>query len=77
MALYQVSGVPAGVLRVISDGLLSQIREFFKRNPHQFLKAHALRYRHSKFGNDLIYIRGEWAFREWHWIKFLWYRLMC
>ena len=24
-----------------------------------------------------MYICGEWAFRKWHWIKFLWYRLGC
>ena len=45
--------------------------------PHQFLQANALRYRHRKFGNDRMYIRGEWALRMWHWIKFQWYRLGC
>ena len=30
MALDQVSGVPAGVLRVISDGFLASIRAFSK-----------------------------------------------
>ena len=70
MALNQVSVVPAGVLRVISDGFLSPTRAFSKRAPHHFPKAHALRYGHRKFGDDRIYIRGEWALRRWHWIKF-------
>ena len=43
--------------------------------PHHFPKAHALRYGHRKFGDDQMYIRGEWALRRWHWIKFQWYRL--
>ena len=33
MALNLVSGVPAGVLRVISDGFLAPIRAFSKRPP--------------------------------------------
>ena len=76
MALNQVSGVPAGVQRVISDEFLapSCISE---ESPYHFPKAHALRLRHRKFGNDLMYIRGEWAIRNWHWIKFLGYRLGC
>ena len=41
-----------------------------KGAPHHFPKAHALRYRHRKFGNDRMYIRGEWALRRWHWIQF-------
>ena len=50
----------------------------FRRGPpHHFPKAHALRYGHRKFGNDGMYIRGEWALRRWHWIKFLGYRLGC
>ena len=61
VALDQVSGVPAGVLRVISDGFLAPIFACSKRAPHNFPKAHALRYGHRKFGNDRIYIRGEWA----------------
>ena len=40
-------------------------------------KALALSYMHSKVGNDRIDIRGEWALRKWHWIKFLGYRLGC
>ena len=31
----------------------------------------------QKFGDDQMYIRGEWALRRWHWIKFQWYRLGC
>ena len=42
--------------------------------PHHFPKAHALRYGHRKFGSDWMYIRGEWALRRWHWIKFLGYQ---
>ena len=54
------------------------IRVHFRRGPpHHFQKAHALRYRHRKFGIDRMYIRGEWAPRRWHWIKFQWYRLGC
>ena len=34
MALDQVSGVPAGVLRVISGGFLAPIRAFSKGAPH-------------------------------------------
>ena len=49
----------------------------FKKDPHHFPKAHALRYGHRKFGDDRMYIRGEWALRRWHWIKFQWYRLGC
>ena len=41
MALNLVSGVPAGVLRVISDGFLAPIRSFSKGAPHHFPKAHA------------------------------------
>ena len=75
--LESSSGVPAGVLRVISDGFLAPIRSFSKGAPHHFPKAHALRYGHRKFGSDWMYIRGEWALRRWHWIKFLGYRLGC
>ena len=49
----------------------------FEGGPHHFPNAHALRYGHRKFGDDRIYIRGEWALRRWHWIKFQWYRLGC
>ena len=47
----------------------------FGRDPHHFPNAHALRYRYRKFGNDRMYIRGGWALRRWHWIKFQWYWL--
>ena len=77
VALNQVSVVPAGVLRVISDGFLAPIRVFSKGAPHHFPNANALRYGHRKFGSDRMYIRGEWALRRWHWIKFLRYRLGC
>ena len=33
---------------------------------HHFPKAHALRNGHRKFGDDRMYIRGEWALRRWH-----------
>ena len=36
----------------------------FKKGPHHFPKAHALRYGHRKFGDDRMYIRGEWALRR-------------
>ena len=49
----------------------------FEGAPHNFPKAHALRYGHRKFGDDRMYIRWEWALRRWHWIKFQWYRLGC
>ena len=38
----------------------------FEGGPPPFPKAHALRYRHRKFGDDGMYIRGEWALRRWH-----------
>ena len=66
MALDQVPGVPAGVLWVISDGFFAPIRALSKGAPHHFPKEHALRYGHRKFGNDRMYIRGEWALRKWH-----------
>ena len=56
--------VPAGVLRVISDGFLAPIRVFSKGAPHHFPKANTLRYGHRKFGSDRMYIRGEWALRS-------------
>ena len=68
---------PAGVLMVIWSGFLAPKRSFSKGAPHHFPKAHAFRYGHRKFGNDRMYIRGEWALRRWHWIKFQWYRLGC
>ena len=66
-----------GVLMVIWSGFLAHTRAFSKEAAHHFQKALALRYRHRKFGNDQMYIRGEWALRRWHWIKFQWYRLGC
>ena len=66
---------PVRVLTVIWSGFLAPARSFWKGVPHHSPIAHALRYRHRKFGNDRMYIRGEWAFRRWHWIKFQWYRL--
>ena len=39
----------------------------FRRGPHHFPKAHALRYGHRKFESDWMYIRGKWALRRWHW----------
>ena len=68
---------PTGVLMVIWSGFFTHTRAFSKGAPHHFQKAHALRYRHRKSGNDQMYIRGEWALRRWHWIKFQWYRLGC
>ena len=68
---------PAGVLMVIWSGFLAPKRSFSKGDLHHFPKAHALRYTHRRFGNDRMYIRGEWALRMWHWIKFQWYRLGC
>ena len=66
MALDQVSGVTAGALRVISDGSLAPILAFSKGGPHHLPKAHGLRYGHRQFGNDWLYICGEWALRRWH-----------
>ena len=57
--MNQVSAVPAGVLRVISDVVLTYTRTFSNREPILFSKAHALRYTHSKVGNDQMPIRGE------------------
>ena len=68
---------PVRVLMVIWSGFLAPKRSFSKGAPHHFPKAHALRYGHRKFGNDGMYIRGDWALRRWHWIKFLGYRLGC
>ena len=59
MALNQVSGVQAGVLRVISYVILTYIRTFSNREPIPFSKAYSLSYTHSKFENDRMHIRGE------------------
>ena len=58
MALNQVSEVPAGVLWVISYGVLTYTRTFSNPEPLAFSKAHALSYTHSKVGNDQMHIRG-------------------
>ena len=42
----------------------------FEGKLYHFSKAHSLRYWHRRFGNDGLYIRGEWAFRKWHWSNF-------
>ena len=60
MALNQVSGVRAGVLRVISYVILTYTRTFSNREPIPFSKAYALScYTHSKVGNDQMHILGE------------------
>ena len=59
MALNPISGVPAGVLRVISYVILTYTRTFSNRDPIHFWKAHALSYTHRKVGNDPMPIRGE------------------
>ena len=66
MAFNQVSVVPAGVLRVISGKFLTPTRAFSEEALHLFPKAHAFRYGHRKFGDDGMYIRGEWTLRKWH-----------
>ena len=38
---------------------LTYTRTFSNREPIPFSKAHALRYTHSKVGNDQMHIRGE------------------
>ena len=67
----------AGVLMVICSWFWAPKRAFSKGVKHHFPKVYALRYGHRKFGNDWMYIRGEWALRRWHWMKFQWYRLGC
>ena len=57
--MSQVSGVLAGVLRVISYVILTYTRTFSNQEPLPFTKAHALSYMHSKVGNDQMHIRGE------------------
>ena len=59
VALNQVSGVPAGVLRVISYVILTYTRTFSNQEPIPFSKAYSLSYTHSKVGNDQMHIRGE------------------
>ena len=65
------------VLRWFQTDFWPRSVHFRRGPPHHFPKAHALRYGHRKFGSDWMYIRGEWALRRWHWIKFLGYRLGC
>ena len=38
---------------------ITYTRTFSNREPIPFSKAHALRYKHSKVGNDQMHIRGE------------------
>ena len=52
VALNQVSGVPAGVLSVISYVILTYIPTFSNREPILFSKAHDTSFRHSKVAND-------------------------
>ena len=59
MALNQVSGVPAGVLRVISYVILTYTRTFSNGEPRPFSNAHARSYTHSEVGNDQMHISGE------------------
>ena len=59
MALNQVSGVQAGVLRVISYVILTYTRTFSNQEPIPFSKAYSLSYMHSKVDNDRMHIRGE------------------
>ena len=61
MALTQVSGVPAGVLRVISYVILTYTCTLSNEKSLPYLKAYALIYTHSKVGNDQMHIRGEWT----------------
>ena len=49
--LDQVSGVPAGVLRVISCVILTYTRTFSNREPIPFSKAHALSYTKKGMGS--------------------------
>ena len=65
VALNQVSGVPAGVLRVISCVILTYTRTFSNREHIPFSKAHALSYTHNKVGNDQMHIRGEITSGKW------------
>ena len=64
MALNQVSAVPAVVLMVISDVILTYNRTFSNQEPIPFSKAHTLSYTHSKVGNDQMHIRGEMTSRK-------------
>ena len=77
MALNLVSGVPAGVLRVISDGFLAPIRSF-RRGPPTIFRKHMP----SGMGTESLGVIGcifaengplEGAIES----KFLGYRLGC
>ena len=59
MALDQVSGVPDGVLRVISYVILTYTHTFWNQEPIPFSKAHALNYMHSNVWYDQMHIGGE------------------
>ena len=52
MALNQIAGLPAGVLRVISYVILTYTRTFANQEPIPVSKAHALSYTNSKVGNE-------------------------
>ena len=55
MALNQVSGVPAGVLRVISYVILTYTRIFSNQEPIPFSKAHALSYDQHRKSLGMIF----------------------
>ena len=61
MALNQVSVVPAGVLRVISDGLFGPNRCIFEGGPPPFSESKCPQVWARKFGSDP---RGDWALRR-------------
>ena len=58
--------VPVGVLRGDFRWIFGLHPYIFEGGLNHYPKAHALRYRHRKFGDDRMYIRGEWAPRRWH-----------
>ena len=49
----------------------------FEGGPPPFFESTCPQVGHRKFESDWMYIRGEWALRRWHWIKFLGYRMGC
>ena len=42
----------------------------FRRGPPPFSESTCPQRMARKFGNDRMYIRGEWALRRWHWSSF-------
>ena len=54
---------------------ITYTRTFPNREPIPFSKAHALRYKHSKVGNDQMHIRGEMTSGKWTLSGFLRSRL--